>query len=115
MYGADAIGASIARSCALGQALGALVAKTPALELLSPVQLNIVCFRFRCDDPDRVNAAIVADLQEAGRVAPSLTRIDGRVAIRAALFNHRTDQSDIEALVQSCVALGDAAVRSGAA
>jgi len=107
VLGADAIGASIARSCELGQALGARVAASPALELLAPVQLNIVCFRYRCDEPDRINAAIVADLQEAGRVAPSL--------IRAALFNHRTDQSDIEALVQSCVAFGDAAVRSGAA
>ena len=115
VLGADAIGASIARSCDLGQALGRMVAASPALELLAPVQLNIVCFRYRCDDSDRINAAIVADLQEAGRVAPSLTRIDGQVAIRAALFNHRTDQSDIEALVQSCVALGDAAVRPGAA
>ena len=115
VHGAEAIGASIARSCDLGLALGALVEATPTLELMAPVQLNIVCFRYRCDDPDRVNAHIVADLQEAGRVAPSLTRIDGQVAIRAALFNHRTDQSDIEALVQSSVAFGDAAVRSGAA
>jgi len=115
VLGADAIGASIARSCDLGQALGRMVQASPALELLAPVQLNIVCFRYRCAHPDRINALIVADLQEAGRVAPSLTRIDGQVAIRAALFNHRTDQSDIEALVQSCVAFGGAAVRSGAA
>ena len=115
VLGADAIGASIARSCELGAALGRLVAATPPLELLAPAQLNIVCFRYRCDEPDRINTTIVADLQEAGRVAPSLTRIGGQVAIRAALFNHRTDQSDIEALVQSCVALGDAAVRSSAA
>ena len=115
VLGADAIGASIARSCELGLALGQMVEATPELELLAPVQLNIVCFRYRCDDPDRINAAIVADLQEAGRVAPSLTRIDGQVAIRAALFNHRTDRGDIEALVESCVAFGDAAVRSGAA
>lgn len=115
VLGADAIGESIARSCDLGQALGRRVAATAALELLAPVGLNIVCFRYRCDEPDRINAAIVADLQEAGRVAPSLTRIGGQVAIRAALFNHRTDQGDIEALVQSCVAFGDAAVRSGTA
>jgi aromatic-L-amino-acid decarboxylase len=112
VYGADAIGASIARSCALGRALGELVTATPALELMAPVQLNIVCFRYRCDDADRVNAAIVAGLQEAGRVAPSLTRIGGHVAIRAALFNHRTDQSDIEALVAGCIGFGDAAVRA---
>jgi glutamate/tyrosine decarboxylase-like PLP-dependent enzyme len=113
--GADAIGASIARACALGQALGELIAASSSLELLAPVQLNIVCFRYRCADADRVNTEIVADLQEAGRVAPSLTRIDGHVAIRAALFNHRTDERDLTALVEFCVALGDAAVRAGAA
>jgi glutamate/tyrosine decarboxylase-like PLP-dependent enzyme len=115
VHGADAIGASIAHSCALGESLGRLVTETPALELLAPVQLNIVCFRYRCADADRVNTDIVSDLQEAGRVAPSLTRIGGQVAIRAALFNHRTDESDIKALVDSCVALGQAAAGSGAA
>jgi glutamate/tyrosine decarboxylase-like PLP-dependent enzyme len=113
--GAEAIGESIARSCALGHELGEMVAAEPALELLAPVQLNIVCFRYRCADADPVNAGIVADLQEAGRVAPSMTRIDGQVAIRAALFNHRTDRTDLEALVRQAVAFGDAAVRKGEA
>jgi aromatic-L-amino-acid/L-tryptophan decarboxylase len=113
--GVEAIGESIARSCTLGHELGEMVAAEPALELLAPVQLNIVCFRYRCADADPVNAAIVADLQEAGRVAPSMTRIDGQVAIRAALFNHRTDRTDLEALVRQVVAFGDAAVRKGEA
>ncbi len=115
VLGAEAIGASIARSCELGRVLGELIAAEPSLELMAPVQLNIVCFRYRCAEPGAVNADIVADLQEAGRVAPSLTRIGGQVAIRAALFNHRTDRSDLEALVRSVVALGQAATRSSAA
>jgi aromatic-L-amino-acid/L-tryptophan decarboxylase len=113
--GADAIGASIARSCELGRRLAEKIAATPALELMAPVQLNIVCFRFRCTEPDTVNARIVADLHEAGRVAPSLTRIDGRVVIRAALFNHRTDERDLDALIDGVCALGVAAERAGAA
>jgi glutamate/tyrosine decarboxylase-like PLP-dependent enzyme len=115
VLGAEAIGESIARSCELGRALGEMIAANPTLELLAPVQLNIVCFRYRCAEPDRVNAGIVADLQEAGRVAPSMTRINGQVAIRAALFNHRTDRGDLEALVSQAVAFGDAAVRKGKA
>jgi glutamate/tyrosine decarboxylase-like PLP-dependent enzyme len=115
VLGAEAIGASIARSCALGQRLGEIIAAEPALELMSPVQLNIVCFRYPCADADAVNAGIVVDLQEAGRVAPSVTRIGGQVVIRAALFNHRTDESDLMALVTSAVAAGQAAVRSSAA
>jgi hypothetical protein len=53
-----------------------------------------------------LNADIVADLQIAGVVAPSLTRLDGRTAIRAAIVNHRTELRDIETLVSSVLALG---------
>jgi glutamate/tyrosine decarboxylase-like PLP-dependent enzyme len=111
--GAAAIGDSIARSCDLARRLADKIAAAPDLELMAPVQLNIVCFRYRCADVDTVNARIVADLQEAGRVAPSLTRIGGRVVIRAALFNHRTDESDLDALVEGTRTFGMAAA-SGA-
>ena len=70
--------------------------------------LNIVCFGYRGADADRVNADIVADLHEAGRVAPSVTTIGGRTAIRAAIVNHRTGPEDIEALVRSVLAFGRA-------
>ncbi len=114
VHGTDAPGAAIVRSCALARALERRVAAAPVLELLAPVTLNIVCFRYACDDADRVNRAIVADLQEAGEVAPSLTSIDGKVAIRAALFNHRTDERDLDALVRGATAFGDAARRGAA-
>ncbi len=114
VLGTDAIGAAITRGCELAKRLEERVAATPQLELLAPVGLCIVCFRYAGPDADRINRTIVADLQEAGRVAPSLTTIDGKTAVRAALFNHRTDERDIEALVEGVVALGDAA-RQGAA
>jgi glutamate/tyrosine decarboxylase-like PLP-dependent enzyme len=114
VYGTDAIGAAIARSCALARELERRIAAEPALELLAPVALNIVCFRYACDDADRVNRAIVADLQEAGAVAPSLTTVDGKTAIRAALFNHRTDARDLDALLSGVLALGGAAQRGAA-
>jgi aromatic-L-amino-acid decarboxylase len=117
VLGTDAIGAAISRSCALARELEALVRAHPRLELLAPAQLNIVCFRYAAvgGDVDAVNRRIVADLHEAGEVAPSLTRIDGKAAIRAALFNHRTERRDLEALVRGSVAFGDAAVRADAA
>ncbi len=105
-YGTEAIGRSIVGTVALARTLAARVRAEPELELLAPVPLNIVCFGYR--GGDALNAGIVADLHEAGRVAPSLTTIDGRVAIRAAIVNHRTCEADIEALVQSVLALGRA-------
>jgi aromatic-L-amino-acid decarboxylase len=104
VHGADALGASIARSCALAKALEARIKAEPKLELLAPVALNIVCFRYRGGD----TAAIVADLQESGIAAPSTTTVNGQLAIRAALFNHRTQPQDIEALVAAVLRFGDA-------
>ena len=74
---------------------------------MAPVQLNIVCFRYRSPDADRLNAKIVADLHEGGVVAPSTTVLDSGLAIRAAIVNHRTERRDVEALADLVVALGN--------
>jgi glutamate/tyrosine decarboxylase-like PLP-dependent enzyme len=108
VHGLDALGDSIARTCQLARYLEQRVAETSELELLAPVQLNIVCFRYCSVDADRVNARIVMDLQESGVAAPSTTRINGALAIRAAITNHRTNFSDMDALVDATLALGRA-------
>ena len=98
-FGTDRMGAVIARTCALAKYLESRVQTEPRLELLAPVALNIVCFRHRGDDA--LNAQIVVDLHESGIVAPSTTFIDGRLAIRAAFVNHRTQTCDVDALVEA--------------
>jgi alkyl hydroperoxide reductase subunit AhpC len=75
---------------------------------MAPIALNIVCFRYRCDNPDSVNRDIVGDLHESGIAAPSTTIIDGRLAIRAAIVNHRTEAQDIDALLDAVLAFGAA-------
>jgi glutamate/tyrosine decarboxylase-like PLP-dependent enzyme len=108
VHGTDAIGAVISHTCALARYLECRIITTPELELLAPVALNIVCFRYRGEDADRLNAEIVVDLQESGVVAPSTTKIANHLAIRAAIVNHRTDTRDVDALVNAVVALGNA-------
>jgi tetratricopeptide (TPR) repeat protein len=53
-----------------------------------------------------VNARIAVELQESGVAAPSTTVIGGKLAIRAAIVNHRTEQADLDALVERTVELG---------
>jgi aromatic-L-amino-acid/L-tryptophan decarboxylase len=108
VYGAEALGASIARSCELARYLENRIAQTPELELLAPVELNMVCFRYRAEESHRVNARIAVELQESGVAAPSTTVISGKLAIRAAIVNHRTQPSELDALVEKTVALGRA-------
>lgn len=101
VYGTRHIGAVIERLCELAQTLKRRVEDAPELELLAPVNLNIVCFRYRSDslDADALNREIVIALHEGGEVAPSTTVIDGHLAIRAALVNHRTLEEDVQKLV----------------
>jgi len=103
-YGRERLGRMISATCALARRLGEAVQAQPALELLAPVSLNIVCFGCRCGDPDRVNAEVAAALQESGLCAPSTTTVNGRLAIRAAIVNHRTGPADIDRLVEAAVA-----------
>jgi glutamate/tyrosine decarboxylase-like PLP-dependent enzyme len=103
-FGTDRLGAAISRSCALAKYLEARVLAEPRLELLAPVNLNIVCFRYRADDV--VNREVVADIQESGIAAPSSTTLDGKFAIRAAIVNHRTEEADIDALVAAVLDFG---------
>jgi len=106
VLGTERLGAAISRSCALARYLEARINATPELELMAPVELNIVCFRYRAEDSDRVNKEIVIRLQELGIVAPSTTRIGGHTVIRAAIVNHRTSRTEVDALVDSTLALG---------
>jgi glutamate/tyrosine decarboxylase-like PLP-dependent enzyme len=110
VYGAEKLGRVITHTCQLAQYLKRRIDETPQLELLAPVALNIVCFRYRSEDSDHVNADLVVRLQESGICAPSTTRLNGQLAIRVAIVNHRTTQEDIDALLQAALALGEMCV-----
>lgn len=108
VYGADRLGAVIFKTCQLAAYLAQRIEAEPRLELLAPVALNIVCFRYVCDDSDRVNENIVADIHESGIAAPSTTLLKGHLAIRCAIVNHRTNVCDIDALIDAVLLKGKA-------
>lgn len=110
VYGTEAIGAMISHCCELARYLEARVRNIPELELLAPAQLNIVCFRYRSEAAiaNRLNADIVADLHESGIAAPSSNIIDGKLAIRAAINNHRTREDDLDAMLDAALRFGKA-------
>jgi aromatic-L-amino-acid decarboxylase len=110
-YGLTRFGGLIAEQCAMARALGERIARTPGLELLAPVTLNIVCFRYApagLDDAgcDALNAAIAVELQEAGIAVPATTRVDGRLALRLNVMNHRTTAGDLAATLDAVLAAG---------
>jgi glutamate/tyrosine decarboxylase-like PLP-dependent enzyme len=83
----------------------------PELELMAPVNLNVVCFRYVNPDLDnktldKLNKQIVIELQEEGKAIPSMTKIRGRDVIHVANTNHRTRREDFDVLVREVVRLG---------
>ena len=105
-YGAPALGETMTQTCRLARRLAERIDREPELERLAPVELNIVCFRYRAGRADDINRDIVVALQESGVAAPSMTTIAGRLAIRAAIVNHRTREEDVDLLVESVLSIG---------
>ncbi|PPQ34176.1 pyridoxal phosphate-dependent decarboxylase family protein [Rhodopila globiformis] len=97
-YGADRLRAVVEHCCVLAQRLAATIARTPELELVAPVALNIVCLRVAGGD-DATHDGIASWLQETGRSVLSTTTLGGRRVLRAAIVNHRTRASDVDAIV----------------
>jgi aromatic-L-amino-acid decarboxylase len=99
--GADRIGACIERCCTLARYLEQRLRAAAVFEMAAPVNLNIVCWRVRNAADDRVNQAIMIDLHERGAAVPSLTTLDDRPALRAAIVNHRTEERHIDAFLEA--------------
>lgn len=111
-HGLETYQSLVEQNIAQAQYLGDLVRGDPRLELLAPIALNVVCFRYRGNLKEEaglkaVNQEIVLRLQESGIAAPSSTLIGGRFAIRVANVNHRSQREDFEILVREVIRLGN--------
>jgi len=90
---------------------GHLVKSEPSMELLAPIGLDIVCFRFNPGglDDEKLNALnkeILMQLHEQGIAAPSYTSLQGRYCLRIAIANHRSKQEDFDVLAREVVRIG---------
>ena len=109
--GTDRIAGAIQENIDQARYLGALVAGNEELQLLAPVLMNTVCFRYRragLDEAalDALNREILVQLQLRGIAVPSQTVLNGLFAIRVCITNHRSTRADFEALAEAVVALG---------
>lgn len=106
--GTDQIGAVIEQNISQAKYLKSLVENHEHLELLAPVSLNIVCYRYldmhmQTEQLNRLNKEILLRLQESGEAVPSQTMLDGKFALRVSITNHRSRQSDFDFLVRETV------------
>jgi len=110
-YGVERFASLIEQNVEQARYLGVLVEKSASLELMAPVSLNIVCFRYRAtglrpDEVDAVNRELLFRIQERGIAIPSSTVLNGSFCLRACIVNHRTRQCDLDSLVDAAEAIG---------
>jgi aromatic-L-amino-acid/L-tryptophan decarboxylase len=107
-HGAEAFRTAIRSDLQHARDLARNIERAPELELLAPVELSAVCFRYRAAPAERelnpLNAAILKRLIERGRIYLSNASINGRFALRACFVNHRTSDSDVAEIVPEVLA-----------
>ncbi len=111
-YGVDKIARLVEQNVDQAAFLEKLVRGSDELELVAPVPLNVVCFRFkrrglREGALRHVNQEIVMRLQESGTAVLSGTDMEGRYVMRCSITNHRSRRGDFEVLVSEVVRLGN--------
>jgi aromatic-L-amino-acid decarboxylase len=114
-HGIAAFRSAIATDLRHAHQLAEIIRGTAELELLAPVQLSAVCFRYRRNgdgqDQDQINAAILKRIIERGSVYLSNASIRGDFALRACFVNHRTTDADVAAIVPEVLGAASELIR----
>jgi glutamate/tyrosine decarboxylase-like PLP-dependent enzyme len=118
--GVAKFGRLIDQNIAQAQHLAARIRAEDRLELVAPVGLNIVCFRYVGGMKDEaamkaLNTEVMLRMQESGVAVPSDTTVGGKHCLRVAINNHRTRTTDLDLLIDevlrhaACIAAEPAA------
>ncbi|HJU87909.1 MAG TPA: aminotransferase class I/II-fold pyridoxal phosphate-dependent enzyme [Gemmatimonadaceae bacterium] len=109
-FGVDAIRAGIDGGMNVAAAAEQFVRAAPELEVLSPAQFGIFCFRAirrgaSDDELDTLNQRINAAINAEGRFFISSTRLHGVFALRICILGYRTTEADVRELVNRVIEL----------
>jgi aromatic-L-amino-acid decarboxylase len=103
-FGVSGLRDRIRFHCALAQEFARWVREEPGFEVAAPVPFSVVCFRLTRgasgEEQDRRNERLLAEVNAAGPVFLSHTKLHGRVVLRVAIGNLRTTRRHVEAAWQ---------------
>ena len=110
-HGVKRFGRMIDKNVSQAHYLGQLIADNEHLELMAPIGLDIVCFRYNpgtksLDELNTINKEIKLQLEERAIALPGYTTLNGKYCIRVAISNHRTTNDDFDDLVDHVLILG---------
>jgi aromatic-L-amino-acid/L-tryptophan decarboxylase len=101
-FGAEGLAARLRVHDALAQRVAEAVSAAPDWTVVAPVRFSLVCLRHQPAgmpdaDADALNHRILQRVNAGGRVLLSHTVVQGRVVLRLAIGNIRSDASDVDA------------------
>ena len=101
-YGLEGLKAKIRTHIRMAQELAGRIAESGTFEVLAPVPLNTICFRFRpphlhdTEALNRLNAELIARLNAGGRIFLTHTKLDGRFALRLVIGQTEVEQRHVD-------------------
>lgn len=99
-HGLDAFSSVITQNCKHAEYMATLIEQSDRLKLAAPIVSNVCTFHIESEEispeeQDTLNEKVVHELQLNGDAVFSTTKINNRIAVRAAIVNHRTQFEDI--------------------
>jgi aromatic-L-amino-acid decarboxylase len=93
-YGIDGLRAMVRRHVALAQELARRIEADPDWEIAAPAPLNLVCFRHR--GGEAVTREALEAVNASGKAFLTHTRLDGKLTLRLAVGQARTEAAHVE-------------------
>ena len=109
-HGLAAFRESIAKNLAQAHQLANAIEHESDVQLLAPVELSAVCFRYRGADNrsneelNSFNMALLKRVVQRGRVYLSNALLRGQFSLRACIVNHRTKDADVDSVIPEVLA-----------
>ena len=99
-FGADGLASRLEHHCTLASRFADWVEAERGWETCAPVLFSLVCFRFAPagtteDERERVNSAILQQVNASGDAYLSHTKVGGRYMLRLAIGNIRTEERHV--------------------
>ena len=98
-FGVDGIREKIRKHITLGQWLAGEIHRHPDFELLAPVPLNTVCFRYikgEASQLDSLNEKIMNQINQSGKLFFTQTKLKGKFVLRLAFGNTNLEAYHVE-------------------
>lgn len=110
-HGSERFGNMISKNVNQAYYLGALIKNHKDLELIAPIGMDIVCFRYNpkgltLEALNALNKEIKLQLEERAIALPGYTTLNGMYCIRCAISSHRVTNADFDELISSVLSIG---------